>query len=56
VQYLRFILPPGTKLLPKSDGAFSIADENPDFTTIHAYETTKPGTTKDIILRYALPE
>ncbi len=56
VQYLRFILPPGTKLLPKSDGAWSIADENSQFTTIHGYETTKPGTTKDIILRYALPE
>jgi hypothetical protein len=54
VQYLRFILPPWTRLLGQSDPAWNIADENPDFTTIHAYETTKPGTTKDIILHYTL--
>lgn len=53
VQYLRFIVPPGTQLL--SQWAFAIADENPDFTTIHGYETTNPGTTKETTISYRLP-
>jgi hypothetical protein len=56
VQYLRFILPPGTKLLPKSDPDFSVADSNSIFTTIDGYETTSPGTTRSMTLRYVLPE
>ena len=53
VQYLRFIVPPGTKLL--SGWAFSIASEDASFTTIHGYETTKPGTTKETKINYRLP-
>lgn len=53
VQYLRFIVPPGTQLL--SGWAFSLADTASDFTTIHGYETTKPGTTKETTLNYRLP-
>lgn len=57
VQYLRFILPPGTKLLPKSDPDFSLqVTEAKEFTTIHGYETTSPGTTKSMSIRYLLPE
>ncbi len=55
VQYLRFILPPGTQLLPQSNKAFSIAETSTEFTTIQGYETTKPGTTKSINLHYMLP-
>lgn len=55
VQYLRFILPPGTQLL-KSDPDFSIADTNSIFTTIDGYETTRPGTTRSMTIRYVLAE
>ena len=55
VQYLRFILPPGTKLL-KSDSDFKVADSNSIFTTIDGYETTSPGTTRSMAIRYVLPE
>jgi len=55
IQYLRFILPPGTKFL-KSDPDFSIADSNSIFTTVDGYETTSPGTTKSMMIRYVLSE
>jgi hypothetical protein len=56
VQYLRFILPPGTTLLPKSDPDFSLLESNSIFSTIHGYETTSPGTTRSMTIRYMLPE
>jgi hypothetical protein len=54
-QYLRFILPPGTQLLPKSDPDFTLKENNSLYTTIHGYETTSPGTTRSMSIHYMLP-
>jgi hypothetical protein len=56
VQYLRFILPPGTTYLPESTSAFSLLENTPLYTSIHGYETTKPGTTSSLQIRYRLSE
>lgn len=56
VQYLRFILPPNTKYLPEPKSNFSFLETTPLHTTIHGYETTRPGTTATLKLRYVLPE
>lgn len=56
VQYLRFILPPGTKYLPEPRSAFSFLETTELHTSIHGYETTSPGTTSTLKIHYILPE
>lgn len=56
MQYLRFILPPGTAYLPQSETPFSLLENTSSYTTIHGYEMTKPGTTSTMSIRYVLPD
>jgi len=56
VQYLRFILPPGTRYLPQPKSDFSLLENTPLYTSIHGYETTSPGATSVMKIRYVLPD
>ncbi len=56
IQYLRFILPPGTKYLPEPKSDFSFLETTPLHTTIHGYVTTRWGTTSTLTISYILPE
>lgn len=57
VQYLRFILPPGTQFKRSKGGTnFGIAENHSRYTTIHGYYTTRPNTTSLFTLEYTLPE
>ena len=53
VQYLRFILPPGTQLIP-SPADFTIGESTTMLTNIQGYITTHPGTTSTLEIRYTL--
>lgn len=57
IQYLRFVLPPGTQFKrSKGWSNFGVADNNALYTTIHWYYTTRPDTTSLFTLEYTLPE
>ncbi len=54
IQYLRFILPPGTQMLSPAKSGFSLFENTALYTTIHGYETTKPGTVSTLTISYRL--